>query len=63
MPPSYPGQAGKSFLRFTEQLAATEQDIPVPEDNSPDRYRTNTKPQVRVYRDKARNRSRSHSHH
>jgi hypothetical protein len=32
------------LLRVTEQLAATQRDIPVPEDNSPDRHRTNTKP-------------------
>ena len=37
-------QTGEDFPRVTEQLAAKEPGIQVPQGNSPDRHRTNTKP-------------------
>ena len=46
----------------TEQLVATEPGIGVPQGNTPDRDRTNTKPWVRVSRHRGRNHSHSHSH-
>ena len=50
-------------LPVTEQLAATEWGIRVPQGSSSDRNRTNSKRWVRVDRHKARSRSRNHSHH
>jgi len=49
-------------LLVTEQPDATELGIRVPQGNSPDRHRTNTKPQVRASWHKGHNHSYSHSH-
>ena len=53
----------KPLSSVTEQLVATESGIRVPQGSNPDRYRTNTKPSVGVYRHKVRNHSYSHSHY
>src|SRR6516162_9067437 len=53
----------KPLSSVTEQLVATEPGIRVPQGSNPDRYRTNTKPSVGVYRHKVRNHSYSHSHY
>jgi len=51
----------KPLSSVTEQLVATEPGIQVPQGNTPDRDRTNTKPWVPVHRHRGRNHSRSHS--